>query len=134
MEITTTNLSKRNATRKGVSTRSYDVKQKRHIATEVSSGRITVPLAEVKYNIPRTTIYDWVKQYGYDIATANPPEQMSEEQKDKLSKLQAENEAVKKVLEESRLKVLALETMIDIAEKELSIDIRKKPGTKQSNG
>lgn len=34
-------------------------------------------------------------------------------------------------LREAKLKILCLETMIDIAEKEFNISIRKKPGTKQ---
>jgi hypothetical protein len=39
---------------------------------------------------------------------------------------------LKRQLELSQLKVEALETMIDIAEQELQIDIRKKSGAKQS--
>jgi hypothetical protein len=35
-------------------------------------------------------------------------------------------------LEEERLKRIGYQTMIDIAEKELKIDIRKKSDTKQS--
>jgi hypothetical protein len=35
-------------------------------------------------------------------------------------------------LEQAKLKIAGLETMIDIAEQELKISIRKKSGTKQS--
>lgn len=45
---------------------------------------------------------------------------------------QSEEQALRKALEESNLKILALETMIDIAEEQLKINIRKKSGTKQS--
>jgi len=36
-----------------------------------------------------------------------------------------------KQLEEARRKIICLETMIDIAEREIGVDIRKKSGTKQ---
>jgi transposase-like protein len=41
------------------------------------------------------------------------------------------NKVTEHALREAELKILCLETMIDIAEKEFNISIRKKPGTKQ---
>ena len=46
--------------------------------------------------------------------------------------LQPTNEALKKQLEEAQLKIAALNTLIDVAEEQLKINIRKKPGAKQS--
>ena len=49
---------------------------------------------------------------------------------------QLENDDVKalqKALEMANLKIKALDTMIDIAEEQLKIDIRKKSGAKQSS-
>ena len=39
---------------------------------------------------------------------------------------------LERALEDANLKILGLETIINVAEKDLKIDIRKKPGTKQS--
>jgi 2-iminoacetate synthase ThiH len=39
---------------------------------------------------------------------------------------------LEKSLEYARLKILGLETMIKVAEEDLQIKIRKKPGTKRS--
>jgi len=41
-------------------------------------------------------------------------------------------ELLEKQLEWEKLRSKALDTMINVAERELHIDIRKKPGTKQS--
>jgi transposase len=41
--------------------------------------------------------------------------------------------ALKKALEEAELKIKALNTLIDVAEEQFKIDIRKKPGAKQSS-
>ena len=39
---------------------------------------------------------------------------------------------MKKALQEAELKIKALNTLIDVAEDQLKIDIRKKSGAKQS--
>ena len=43
-----------------------------------------------------------------------------------------EKEALQKALQEAELKIKALNTLIDVAEEQLKIDIRKKSGAKQS--
>jgi hypothetical protein len=43
-----------------------------------------------------------------------------------------ETQSIQRALEEANLKIKALNTMIDIAEEQLKIDIRKNSGTKQS--
>lgn len=48
------------------------------------------------------------------------------------SALKKENEELKKALELAMLKVAALETLVDVAEDQFNIQIRKKPGAKQS--
>jgi transposase len=40
--------------------------------------------------------------------------------------------ALKKALEEAELKIRALNTLIDVAEEQFKIPIRKKPGARQS--
>ena len=55
-----------------------------------------------------------------------------EEKQDKLA-LEKRIQALEKQLSHERLRTLALETLIDVAEEELDLDIRKKPGTKQSD-
>jgi hypothetical protein len=48
------------------------------------------------------------------------------------SDMEKKIEVLEKQLEWEKLKSHALDTMINVAERELNIDIRKKPGTKQS--
>ena len=52
------------------------------------------------------------------------PKTLEEEQSQRIKELE-------KALEYEKLRSLAYSTMIDIAEKEFNIPIRKKPGTKQ---
>ncbi|GAA4737690.1 hypothetical protein [Flavisolibacter ginsenosidimutans] len=57
---------------------------------------------------------------------------MTPEEQKQVEALQKQNEALLKKLELANLKITGLEMMIDSAEEELKVDIRKKSGTKQS--
>jgi len=55
-----------------------------------------------------------------------------DEKEIELLHLQNEKKALRQELEDARFKNVVLETMVDIAERELGIPIRKKYGDKQS--
>jgi len=79
------------------------------------------------------TINNWMNSYKKKIEhglITLPP--MSEKQKDDSQALKQRNKELEKALKEANLMILALNTMIDHAEKNLNIPIRKKHGTKQS--
>ena len=79
------------------------------------------------------TIHHWVTDYQRKIEQgliSLPP--MNEKQKQNLEALKQRNKQLEKALEEANLMILALHTMIEVAEKYLKIPIRKKSGTKQS--
>jgi transposase-like protein len=82
-------------------------------------------------------IVSWMKHYPIDskslslsrqkideIMKKRAPKTLEEEQSQRIKELE-------KALEYEKLRSLAYSTMIDIAEKEFNIPIRKKPGTKQ---
>lgn len=56
---------------------------------------------------------------------------MTEAELAELKTLQERIKALEKELEQSKLRGIALDTMIDVAEDQLGIEIRKKAGTKQ---
>lgn len=101
-------------------------------------------LAE-KYGVSRSTINKWVlvhqdihsiprsqKQVSYDLQQKTLGKKSKQPVKEHQSELQKKIEVLEKQLEWEKLRSLALDTMITVAERELNIDIRKKPGTKQS--
>lgn len=55
---------------------------------------------------------------------------MNEKEKQKLAAIEHQNKALIKQLEEAQMKNIILKTLIDVAEEELKIIIRKKPGSK----
>jgi len=79
------------------------------------------------------TVNLWVNAYRRKIEEGLitlPP--MTEKQKKDLYALQQRNKELERAVKESNLMIHALNTLIDVAEKDLKIPIRKKRGTKRS--
>jgi hypothetical protein len=57
---------------------------------------------------------------------------MTEIEKSEFESIKRENDKLKQELSYASIRVIALETMIDVAEKELKINLRKKCSTRQS--
>ncbi len=97
-----------------------------------------------KYGVSRSTINKWVlihqgihnltrshKQVSYDLQQKNLGKKSKQILREDQSDLEKKIEVLEKQLEWEKLRSLALDTMINVAERELNIGIRKKPGTKQ---
>ena len=82
-------------------------------------------------------IVNWSKRYPIDSKSLSLSRQKIDEimkkntPKTKEEELQVRIKELEKALEYEKLRSLAYSTMIDIAEKEFNIPIRKKPGAKQ---
>ncbi len=98
-----------------------------------------------KYGISRTTICKWVmihqgihnlppteKQQQYSVySMSNKYNTLNTEKQQSAEALQQKIVVLEKQLAWEKLRVEALDTMINIAEKDLKISIRKKPGAQQ---
>lgn len=79
------------------------------------------------------TLRNWVSQYQRKIQTGLfVAPAMTRTQKQDVQAQQQRNQELTQLLQEANLLLLALNTMIEVAEQELKIPIRKKSGTKQS--
>jgi transposase len=58
--------------------------------------------------------------------------EMKDKQKKQPDLPDTETDALKKALEDARMKISALNTLIDVAEDQFKISIRKKAGARQS--
>ncbi|HXP52291.1 MAG TPA: helix-turn-helix domain-containing protein [Bacteroidia bacterium] len=101
---------------------------------------------QAKYGISRTTICKWVQIYqgihGLERTTKQQNHylrDMDDPNKKRLPKKEVTNndllkkiEALQKQLQWEKLRADSLDTLINVAEQKLSINIRKKPGSQQS--
>jgi len=113
--------------------KTYSLLQKRSVVRAVESG-MSISQAQIAFDIASDrSIRDWIKGFKEENAelSSSNPLQVPKKITDRSEK--TELEALRRVLEEEILKNRALNTMIDIAEQQLKIDIRKKSGAKQSS-
>jgi hypothetical protein len=107
--------------------------EKRWVVRELQSGRMTMGEAKELFahrsKDAEGLIRNWMKEYRSDIPLTLPV--MTEKERAKLEAAQQRMKKLEKQLEDAQMKNIALETMIDIAEEQLKISIRKKSGPKQ---
>ena len=103
---------------------------KHQICDLVSSGEMSMQSARKHFGIKgHSTILNWMRSFGY-IDT--PQTMSSSSKKEDAALLKARIKALEAQLKEEKLKTELLDTMIDLAEDQLKISIRKKSDTKQS--
>jgi transposase len=110
---------------------------KRKVVQEFYSGLLSLSEIGRKYNLGNSTITRWEQWYKEDQEQLLPSTIMKPSEKEpelSVADLSApqRNESLEEELRQAKLKIICLETMIDLAEQNLQIDIRKKPGTKSS--
>jgi transposase-like protein len=98
--------------------------QKREVVRAVTEGRMTIKEAQLATGVAsKNSIGEWIRQArreSADLAAKNGISMPTVTIADHATDLAA-----------ARLKIAALETMIDIAEEQFKISIRKKSGAKQ---
>jgi transposase len=112
--------------------RRYSTAEKRSVVRAVSAG-MTVREAVIAFNVPTSTmVRRWIKDFSLENTEISIPKPIEMPKNPILESDNAEIKALRKALEEANMKNRALNTLIDIAEEQLKIEIRKKPGARQS--
>lgn len=112
--------------------RQYETSFRRWIVQEVESGRMSWQEVRARFNMSHR--FDrqyllWQKQFKDQIVVTLPILTIAEQMDTK--KAEQRIKELEKELEKAQLKVLAMNVLIDLAEKEYKFDIRKKCGPKQ---
>lgn len=93
-------------------------------------GGVSLRDLEGRYKVPASSIHRWVKEYESGFTAEQLKASM--ERRKKQGELPTDVRELQRQLEEAKLHNELLNTMIDIAEDQLGIDIRKKRGAKRS--
>lgn len=121
--------------------RDYTLAFKLQVVQELESGQIGIKAAQRKYGIQGdATVKTWLNKYGNldwenktHLPLAKSPEQKLLELEQKVLLLEKQKASLEKQLEVSDKKAIFFDMMIDIAEEEFKIPIRKKYSPEQSN-
>ena len=105
------------------------------VARDYETGDLSYSQIAEKYGLPSRELPKWWvrcyrKKSEIEVISL-PPMTEEEEQEQKVLKKRISD--LEKRLADAELRALAYDTLIDVAEEQLGLEIRKKPGTKQSN-
>lgn len=114
--------------------RDYSLPFKLQVVSEIEQGLLTRAQALDKYGIQAgSTIRSWLKKYGnfdYDFTTkqnmSKTPEQRILELEQKIKLLEKQKARAEYLAQRADKKVILFDMMIELAEKEFKIPIRKK--------
>ena len=114
--------------------RDYSMSFKLRLVDEIERGEISEVEAKKKYGIQsKATIRNWVKNFGnldrtYELKKRKmkSPEQKLLELEQQIKLLEQKNNSLERDLSDTKKKAAFFDMMIDIAEEELNISIRKK--------
>jgi len=108
----------------------YSVAFKMQVVEDIENGLISVEGARKLYGIPGSdTITTWVEKYGINGRINKAVYIMTKDEERELVVLRKENKRLQRALDDSHLQVLAWESLVEIAEDELHVDLKKKLGT-----
>ncbi len=118
-------------------TRRYSDSEKLQIIEEYMNSGESMETFQAKYGMGHCTLSRWMTNFGLQSTTQKQYTEMrkrideSPEKTLRERTLEAKVAQLEKDLMVERLKTEAANAMIDVAEEELGIDIRKKAGAKQ---
>lgn len=115
-------------------TRSFGEKFKKDIVKRVENNEYSVREVSDLYGVSITSVYNWVYKYSilYQKGYRQVVEPMSSTKK--VKELQARIKELEQAVGQKQRKVDFLEKLIEIAENDLGVDIKKKADSKPRFG
>jgi len=110
----------------------YEVSFRRWLISQIDSGKISLSEVKTRFNLGReygSIIKRWQERYSDDLHVSLGI--MKSKDRAENKKLEKRIKELENKLERAQMKNVALNTMIDIAEQDYKLEIRKKSGPKQ---
>lgn len=119
--------------KESVNYNSYEISFRRWLISEIDADRMSIQEARDRFKLSpveyKKILKRWQERYSDQLHVSL--QAMSSKERSDNSKLDQRIKELEKKLEQAQLKNVALNTMIDIAEKDYKLSIRKKSGPKQ---
>ena len=112
--------------------RKYRMAFKLRIVDDLIANQESDTFLARRYGIPKGSLWNIKQELLNRLGYYPILDQVTKKQQQGKLTSEEEVEALKKALDLATMKVAALETLIDVAEDQFNIDIRKKPESKQS--
>lgn len=111
----------------------FEVSFRRWLVSQIDGGHMSIQDIRDRFQLNRSQYTEilkrWQERYSDELHLSLS--YMSSKERADNKKLEKRIKELEKQLEMAKMKNIALETLIDVAETELKISIRKKSGSKQ---
>lgn len=112
--------------------RRYSDAFKRSVIAEVESGRYTVLEAARVHQIAFPQLYRWRKRYGSPDSQTRIVRIEMPDERNRIKELEEEKRALESALAQAHMKILLLESTVEVLEEQVGHQAKKKPETPSS--
>jgi transposase len=107
-------------------TKQYSLSFKQKVITEIESGKLTKESARKLYGIGGgSVINSWIKKFGKMHLINKVVRIEMKDEVSKLKQLEKEKKELESALAQAHLKLIVYESIIEVAEEELGVDLKK---------
>ncbi len=121
-------------TRKLREFRYFSEEFKRNKVREIEKNLTTVTQISKEYNVTRWAIYNWVYKYSMNMKKGVRQVVESNSDTKKIMLLKEKIKELEQIVGQKQIMIEFQEKMIEIAEEEYKIEIKKNSGSKRSSG
>jgi transposase-like protein len=113
----------------------YSLAFQQKVVSDIESGRFSICEAQKVYGINGNgTLQKWLRKFGKDHLIERVVRIEMRGEKDRIKMLEDEKRRLESALAQSHMKVMALETLIEVAEEHYQSDFKKNFGSLPPKG
>ena len=113
--------------------RRYSEAFKRSVVVEVESGRYTVLEAAAIHQVRFGSVYRWMKQLGGPQSQTRIMRIEMPDERNRIKELEKEKRALESALAQAHMKILLLESTVEVLEEKAGVRDKKKTDTPSSS-
>ena len=110
----------------------YSIAFKQKVISEIESGKYSLQQASKIYNVSDVSLYNWLRAFGKNHLIGKTVRIEMKDETDRLKQLEKEKEALESALAQAHLKIITLESLLEVAEEHQQKDLKKNIGLKGS--
>lgn len=108
----------------------YSQAFKQKVVSEIESGKFTISDARTVYDIPGgATIQTWLQKFGKTHLLNKVIHIKMRDEKDKIKELERQKRELESALAQAQLKIITLESTIQVLEEKADTKLKKRTGT-----
>lgn len=113
--------------------RRYSESFKRSVVAEIESGRYTVLEASTLHQVSFVSLYKWMKKLGHPDSQTRIVRIEMPTERDRVKELEKEKRALESALAQAHIKIIVLESTVEVLEEKAGVKEKKKTDTPSSS-